>query len=221
MEESIRDLLVGGASRLGVALDDRALARFSTYLNLLQLWGRKINLTTRLEAEDIVIYHFLDSLAGIPILLTNTRGRLVDLGAGAGLPSLPLKFALPDLGITLIDSVRKKVAFCREVIRETGLSDAEAVWGRAEELGSKPEHRNRYQWAVSRALSRSAEVVGMALPLLAKGGKVILYKGDPESDELAELETLCGRIGATWHLHQVSVPFLKGARALVVVTLHG
>jgi hypothetical protein len=90
-----------------VALDDDAVNRFSSYLGLLQLWGKKISLTTRLEATEVIVYHFLDSLAGVPILTATPSAHVVDLGAGAGLPALPLKFALPGLRVVLVESVRK------------------------------------------------------------------------------------------------------------------
>ena len=219
MTDPQRELLVTGASRLGVTLDDAALKRFEIYLTLLQQWGKKINLTTRLEATEAIVYHFLDSLAGAPILAASPTARIVDLGAGAGLPSLPLKFALPGLRTLLVESVRKKVAFCQEVIRSIGMNAVEAVWGRGEEVGAGPEHFQSYQWAVSRALGSSADVARLALPFLAPGGRILLYKGQPDDDELRALDDLCsGRMGS-WELRKVAVPNLNGARSLVIVTL--
>jgi 16S rRNA (guanine527-N7)-methyltransferase len=216
METSLRKLLATGASRMGVELDQVALERFSTYLELLQRWGKKINLTARLAAEEVIVYHFLDSLAGFSVVAGIAHGRMIDLGAGAGLPSLPLKFALPGLRLRLIESVRKKVAFCKEVIRATGVADAEALWGRGEDLGFHPEHHRSYDWAVSRALGRSAEVIKMALPFLAPGGRVILYKGEPAPEELEELDLLCENLGASWRSQPVVVPHLAAVRSLIV-----
>ena len=141
MEQTARDLLVEGMRRMDLALSGEALARFDTYLALLQRWGSRINLTARLGSREIVTHHFLDSLAGVGLLAESTQARVIDIGCGAGLPSLPLKFALPELRVTLVDSVRKKIAFCEEVIRETNLTEATAVWGRVEELAKTPEHR--------------------------------------------------------------------------------
>ncbi|MBS1213805.1 MAG: rRNA m(7)G-527 methyltransferase [Proteobacteria bacterium] len=219
MDGSLRELLVTGASSMGVALDDAAIIRFSVYLRLLQQWGSKINLTSRISAEEIIVYHFLDSLAGVPIVQTYPLGRMVDLGAGAGLPSFPLKFALPGLRLLLVESVRKKVAFCQEVVRSVGAADVEALWGRADDLSSRPGHSHDYDWAVSRALGRSVNVVRMALPFLAPGGSVILYKGEPETEELRDLGVFCAGLGATWEVRPVAVPHLKGARSLVVIRL--
>ena len=218
MNDSQRDILVAGASAIGVTLDAAALERFSIYMALLQRWGKKINLTTRLESNEIVVYHFLDSLVGVPILQAAAADRVVDLGAGAGLPALPLKFALPGLRMLLVESVRKKVAFCQEVIRAAGASEIEALWGRGEDLGARPDHRGAYDWAVSRALGASADVARLALPFLAPGGRILLYKGEPDSEELQALEAFCTQKRATWELRQVAVPHLDAARSLIIVT---
>jgi 16S rRNA (guanine527-N7)-methyltransferase len=221
VDQALQELLITGAASMGIALDDTAVKRFSDYLTILQHWGKKINLTTRLASEEIIVYHFLDSLAGVPIVASYPHGRMVDLGSGAGLPSLPLKFALPGLNLLLIDSVRKKVAFCQEVVRSVGAAGVSVIWGRGEDFGSRPEHHRCYDFAVSRALGRSAEVAGMALPFLAPGGSVILYKGEPESEELEDLDIFCKSLGALWRLEPVRVPHLKGVRSLIVVNSPG
>jgi 16S rRNA (guanine527-N7)-methyltransferase len=218
MDESQQDLLISGASIMQVALDAAAMERFSIYLALLQLWGRKISITTRLEATEVIVHHFLDSLAGVPFLADSPTARVVDLGAGAGLPSLPLKFILPGLRVLLVESVRKKVAFCQQVIRATGISGITAVWGRGEDLGTRPAHHRAYDWAVSRALGSSAEVARLAHPFLAPGGRILLYKGAPDSGELRQLDAFCADYRGSWELRQVAIPHLKAARSLVIVT---
>lgn len=218
LDESQLELLVAGAAGLGVRLDDAAVARFATYLALLQLWGKKINLTTRLKTSEVILFHFLDSLAGAPILEASPAARVVDLGAGAGLPSLPLKFALPELRVLLVESVLKKVAFCQEAIRATDVTKVEAIWGRGEELGARSDHHRAYDWAVSRALGSSADVAKLALPFLAPGGRLLLYKGEPDSGELQTLDSFCTERGGGWEQRRVSIPGLKAARSLIVVT---
>lgn len=218
MNETQQDLLISGASIMQVALDAPAMKRFSIYLALLQLWGKKINITTRLEATEVIVYHFLDSLAGVPFLADSPAARVVDLGAGAGLPSLPLKFVLPGLQALLVESVKKKVAFCQQVIRSASLAGIAAIWGRGEDLGTRPAHHRAYDWAVSRALASSAEVAKLAHPFLAPGGRVLLYKGVPDSGELRQLDAFCTDYRGSWELRQVTVPHLKAARSLIIVT---
>ena len=217
LNESQRELLVTGASGLGVTLDAAAVERFCLYLALLQLWGQKINLTTRLETTEVIVYHFLDSLAGFSILEASPAARVVDLGAGAGLPALPLKFALPGLRVLLVESVRKKVAFCQEAIRAVGVTGIEALWGRGEDLGARPDHHRTYDWAVSRALGASADVARLALPFLAPGGRLLLYKGEPDSGELQALTAFCTENGGDWEQRRVSIPHLNAARSLIII----
>jgi 16S rRNA (guanine527-N7)-methyltransferase len=221
MKDSLTELLASGAAEMGIALDGVALERFSVYLELLQLWGRKINLTTRLEAEAAIVYHFLDSLAGVPLLARSSGSRVVDLGTGAGLPSLPLKFALPGLRLVLVESVRKKAAFCQEVVRATASAGVEVVWGRGETVGAGPRHRQAFDWAVSRALGSAADVARLALPFLAPGGRILLYKGDPDAGELDALDAFCGEHRAARELNRVSVPHVKGARCLITIIFPG
>lgn len=210
-------MLVRGAADLGVTLDDIAVGRFERYRILLQLWGRKMNLTTRLSDSDIVVYHFLDSLAGCRVLRETPQARVVDLGAGAGLPSLPLKFAIPGLQVVLVESSRKKVAFCAEVVRSVGLSGIRVEWGRGDEVGAREGFRGSFDWAVSRALGAAADVVQLALPFLAAGGRIMLYKGDLDDAELRGLDVACERIHAVYEIIPVDVPHLGKARCLVVV----
>jgi 16S rRNA (guanine527-N7)-methyltransferase len=217
MDEALRTLLVEGAAALGLGLDPEAVGRFATYHGLLQLWGRKINLTTRLGDREIVVHHFLDSLAGAPLLRSAAASRLVDLGSGAGLPGIPLRFALPGLSVTLVESVRKKVAFCSQVAVATGIGGIEAVWGRGEELAARPGYRGSFDWATSRAVGKSADIVRLALPFLAPGGRVLLYKGAPDDAELRDLDALCATIGARWERHPAIVPHLDESRTLLVV----
>jgi 16S rRNA (guanine527-N7)-methyltransferase len=217
MERDLRELLIDGSRELGIELTDEALGCFSIYFSLLQTWGSRINLTSRLRGREIVVHHFLDSLAGFEFLAASPASRLVDLGSGAGLPAFPLKFALPKLQATLIESVRKKVAFCDQVIRETHITGTTAIWGRGEELRHRPEHHGTYDWVISRALGDSADIVALGLPFLSPQGKMLLYKGAPSDSELLKLKELCSDVGATWHLHSIRVPHLQESRSLIVV----
>ena len=219
MQAALRAILVEGASRMGVDLGAEAVDRFATLLSLLQAWGGKINLTTRIDAREVVVHHFLDSLAGARFLADDPGAPVIDLGAGAGFPSFPLKFALPRLRFTMIESVRKKVSFCREVIRATGCTGIEAICARGEDLGRQERHRGAYAWAVSRALGSSADVVRLSLPFLGPGGRILVYKGAPGQDELDELSAACEVIGAGWERHAVEVPYLEARRSLIIVSL--
>lgn len=219
MEKELRAILVDGAARMGVDLTEEAVARFGTLLSLLQAWGSRINLTSRIEAREIVIHHFLDSLAGALFLSGEPDARVIDLGAGGGFPSFPLKFALPRLRVTMVESARKKVSFCKEVIRATGCAGIEAICVRGEELGRQSGHRGAYGWAVSRALGSAADILRLAHPFLAPAGRLVLYKGSPGQGELDALSTACGKMGASWQLNVVEIPYLDARRSLIVARL--
>lgn len=221
MEAPLREILVEGASRMGIDLDSLAVSRFGTLLSLIQLWGTKINLTAHIAGREVVVHHFLDSLAGIPFLSECPGAKVIDLGAGAGFPSFPLKFAMPNLRITMVESIRKKVSFCREVIRSTACPDIEAVCARSQDLENNERYRGAFDWAVSRALASAAEVVRIAHPFVRPGGAVLLYKGSPEREELNDLSAVCAERGASWKLHEVEIPFLSARRSLILVHLSG
>lgn len=218
MDRDLEDLLVSGARDMGIKLGTEEVGRFSVYLGLLQAWGAKINLTSRLGSREIVTYHFLDSLSGADHVSDPPGARVIDIGSGAGLPGIPLRIALPGLKVLIVDGSKKKVAFCREVLRQTGLGDIELEWGRAEEIAKRSCRRRGFDWAVSRAVGSSAEVSRIAEPFLAEGGRILLYKGAPDEAEIAELDRYCTGIGATWSSRRTAVPGVEGARTHIVVS---
>lgn len=218
MDDRCRTMLLEGGRRLGVELDAESVARFDSYAALLHKWGQKINLSSRLEMNEIVLYHFLDSLAGYRLLAGAGEGALIDIGAGAGFPALPLKICLPRLYVTLVESANKKVSFCREVVRHLGLTDIEIVHARGEELAKIPAWTERFDWAVARALAPALKAARLCLPFLRPGGRVLLYKGKAGEDEILPLREEAERIGAAVEVLGVQVPFLDASRSLVVVT---
>jgi len=218
MNDELRELLVVGAGELGVELSSPDVDRFDTYIGLLQKWGKRMNLTTRLETDEIVVYHFLDSLAACRSIARRGEGTLVDIGAGAGFPALPLKIALPRLEVSLIDSSNKKVSFCREVVRRLDLAKVEVAQGRGEELARQPAWRGRFDWAVARAFGAALKAARICLPFLGEGGTLVLYKGKVREEELLPLREEADRIGASVEVEEIQVPSLDASRSLVFVT---
>ncbi|HVX29023.1 MAG TPA: 16S rRNA (guanine(527)-N(7))-methyltransferase RsmG, partial [Nitrolancea sp.] len=154
-------LLRAKASELGLALDDTALERFAAYRALLVDWNARFNLTRITDPDEIERRLFLDSLALAPLLqrhrvASRVTGnlRVVDVGAGAGFPGLPLKIADPSIELTLIDATAKKVGFLEEAIRVLGLTNARAVHGRSEELAHDPAYRSAFDVVVARAVAK-------------------------------------------------------------------
>ena len=187
MKEETKELLVNGASELGVALNKEQIEHFSTYLSELKEWNTRINLTTIIEDRDVVTRHFLDSLA--PLRYLKDCQRLLDLGSGAGFPGIPLKIARPDLSVTLLDSKEKKVLFQRHVIRTLGLKDGTcSVHGRAEELALNEKQKESFDAVISRALSSLEEFIRLGLPFLKKDGLLIAIKSKNGLEEAKQFK---------------------------------
>ncbi len=182
MKQETREILVNGASELGVALDKEQIEHFSVYLSELKEWNKRINLTTIVEEHAVVVRHFLDSL--VPAKHLKACSQLLDLGSGAGFPGIPLKIARPDLSVTLVDTKEKKVLFQRHVIRTLGLKDGIcAVHGRAEELAFNETYKESFDVVISRALSSLESFITLGFPFLKKEGLFIAIKSKKSLEE--------------------------------------
>jgi 16S rRNA (guanine527-N7)-methyltransferase len=197
--------LARAAGQFGVALDTEALARFSQYRELLLERNTQHNLTAIRDPEGIERKLFLDALAMAPALdyiVRNSprnawdRIRLVDVGAGAGFPGLPLKIVHPELDLTLIDATAKKVTFVNDVIAALGLDNARAVHGRAEDLGRDRALREHYDIATARAVASLPVLLEYVLPLLKVGGTALLPKGLEIEEELRLGRRAAAQLGA-------------------------
>lgn len=215
-ERGVRLLLEGGRA-LGLDLAPH-LPAFHRLYDLLQEGSRRQNLTALRGEEEVVRKHFLDSLAPLGQGLLEGPGRVLDLGAGAGFPGLPLKILRPELTMTLLDATRKKVAFMEEAVAALGLEGVRPLWARAEELAHAGGEREAYDRVVSRAVAPLPVLLELALPFLKVGGWLIAWKG-PRAQEEAQgaqraLEALGGGEAQVLPL---DLPFLEEARSLVLV----
>ncbi len=195
-------------------LSAEQLDKFETYYGMLADWNTRVNLTAITAPGDVAKKHFLDSLAAEPYL--KKGARVVDVGTGAGFPGLPLIILRPDLKLTLMDSLQKRLAFLRAVLEELNLS-AECVHARAEDAGQNPSYRERFDAALTRAVSALPVLCELTLPLVRVGGVSIAYKGDA-GEELAASGNALRLLQAT--AERVSVPSDYGARELVILTKH-
>ena len=182
MEEKNKDLLIEGAKAFGIHLDKKAIEAFDLYLRELLKWNQKMNLTAIRSERGIVLKHFLDSLSVYPYL--PEYSSILDIGSGAGFPGFPLKIAQPNLEMTLIDSVRKKVDFQRHIIRMLGLKGMETIHGRVQDRGILQRLGGRFHVTLSRAFSDLRTFLILSFPFLKERGWVIAMRGKVERDEI-------------------------------------
>lgn len=207
------------AARLfGLALDRRQVEAFAWYAAELMEWNRRFNLTAVDEPAGIETKHFLDSLSCLRAMGPRPRGRLADVGSGAGFPGIPLKIALPELDVTLVEATGKKADFCRHVVEGLGLRRTRVLQARAEEAGRMPEHREAYDYAVARAVAALPTLVEYLVPLLKIKGTAIAQKGEsgPAEAQAAEegLRLLGGRV---LQVIPVNLPRVAETRYLIVM----
>lgn len=205
-------------TRFGVTLNRRQLEAFALYARELTDWNDRFNLTAITDPTAIETKHFVDSLSCVLAMRPQPAGRLVDVGAGAGFPGLPLKIAFPHLHVTLIEATGKKAEFCRHVVEALELDAVEVIHGRAEEVGHDVEHRQTYDWATARAVAHLTVVAEYLMPLLKLGGKAIAQKGEtgPVEAHAAEpaLRMLGGRMA---QVIPIELPRVPETRYLIVM----
>lgn len=203
--------LVRGAQELGIPLKESHLDLFWIYYKELVEWNRRFNLTAITDYEGVQIRHFLDSLSclvALPRAELQAGARVIDVGTGAGFPGLPLRIVCPGMRLTLLEATRKKVDFLEYLVQRLGLQDVEIIHGRAEDLGHRPGYRERYDWAVARALAEMPTLAEYLLPLVRVQGAVLAQKGENAPAEV--------------HAAEEAIRILGGrVRRLVPVDLHG
>lgn len=204
----IKQQLIEGAKVLNVELTDKQADQLMRYKELLVEWNEKMNLTAITEDMEVITKHFLDCLTVQSSIDLAQVKSLVDVGTGAGFPGLVLKIAFPNVHITLIDSLNKRLKFLQHVIDELGLTGIECVHGRAEDLGKNKAYREQFEVCASRAVANLAVLSEYTLPFVKKDGYLIALKGQKLDEELAEGEKAITILGGTIDkLVDVVVPY--------------
>lgn len=192
------------------SLTESQCAQFALYYEMLADWNTRMNLTAITEKKDVAEKHFLDSLAAEPLLPVGAR--VIDVGTGAGFPGVPLLIVRPDLRMTLLDGVNKRLTFLAALLDALSLS-ADCVHMRAEDAGRDAKYRGRFDAALTRAVAQLPVLLELTVPLLTVGGQAIAYKGDA-SEELAGSKNAASILRCT--LETQDVPAAYGRRTLVV-----
>lgn len=203
---------------LGRSPSESELEAFAAYERLLLEWNQKFNLTSIIDPQEIRIKHFLDSLSALPLLGDLDGLQLADVGTGAGFPGIVLKIIFPQMRLTLIDSVAKKLKFCDAVIQTLGLKDCETIHERAELLAKLPARRESFDIVAARAVARLPILSEYLLPLLKVGGRMVAYKGETGAEEARDAAAAIRKLGgAAAQVHPVTLPTLSDRRYLLLV----
>lgn len=181
--------LVNICNKINIEISDDQINCFEKYYELLIEKNKVMNLTAITDKEDVIVKHFIDSIALIPYLTDkginiDNKLKIIDIGTGAGFPGLPLKIMMPDVKFTLLDSLNKRVSFLNEVIDELKLKDIEALHGRAEDYASDNKYREKYDICVSRAVANLSTLSEYCIPFVKEDGFFISYKAGESEEEI-------------------------------------
>ena len=177
------DFLKKQLEDFGLDINSEKLSRFKIYMDYLLEYNSHTNLTSITDPKDIMIKHFLDSIAVNKFIKIPSRSKVIDVGTGAGFPGVPLKIYDPSLNLTLIDGLNKRIVFLKNLLEKLEL-DATVIHGRAEEYGLKPEFRQSFDFIVSRAVAPLRVLSEYCLPYLKRGGFFVALKGREISEEV-------------------------------------
>ena len=181
----IKDELIAKAKEAGIKVTKAQAEKFQKYLELLLNWNEKINLTAITDPSECVVKHFVDSLLFLKTVSPKQGAKIIDVGTGAGFPGIPIAIMRPDVKLTLLDSLNKRLVFLREVCKELDI-EAEFVHKRAEEAGKIKGMRENYDIATARAVARMNTLCEYCIPLIKMKGLFVVMKGPGLDEEMEE-----------------------------------
>lgn len=210
------------AAKINLTLTSLQVEQFYNYYKSLLEWNNNINLTAITAMDQVIEKHFIDSLLAVSIIdeekhLTSSA-KLIDVGTGAGFPGIPLKVYYPDLNITLLDSLAKRLNFLESIIEQLQLTNIWCIHGRAEDYGKENNYRHQFNIATSRAVAHLPILLEYCLPFLKVDGILLAYKGSEVDNEMKEAEkalTILG--GKIVECKKTQLPLSGDFRSLVVI----
>ncbi len=210
----MKEKLIQIFEKYGFKISDSQANQFVTYYYFLVQENQKFNLTAITEEYDVIFKHFLDSILASNYIKNNST--VVDVGSGAGFPGIPLKILRPDLKITLLDSLQKRVNFLNDTLKLLGLTNITAVHARVEDFAK--ENREKFDYTTSRAVAQVNTLSEYLLPLVKIGGQAIMFKSQRVQEELEQgqkaITTLGGKLG---NVQEITISEIDANRTLVFI----
>ena len=211
-------VLEQGCQQIGISLNEEQKKQFIAFYEYLVEKNKVMNLTGITEFQEVLVKHFLDSLACVKAVDMNEVKTVMDIGTGAGFPGVPLKIAFPHLEACLLDSLKKRVNFLEETFELLKLENITAIHGRAEEFAKNKAYREKYDLCVSRAVSNLATLSEYCLPYVKIGGKFISYKSGTVKEEVEQAEKAVSILGGKIQdVVYFNLPDSEIQRSLVVI----
>lgn len=213
-----KELLREGCNQFNISINEDQINQFFDYKSILLEWNEKMNLTAIQEEKDIVVKHFLDSISCCLMAELKSTGSIIDVGTGAGFPGIPLRIMLPDIKLTLLDSLNKRINFLREVCTTLKLTNVSFVHGRAEDMGQSKLYREKFDCAVARAVAPLNVLAEYCLPFVKVGGYFVCQKGPQLEEEMQEARKAINVLGGEVVKQEIiKLPFSDISHRIVVI----
>ena len=213
---AFEEIIELAALEIGIELSEGEIALFNRYYREILLWNEKISLVSIKSPTDIPIKHFIDSLT-VAKLIEKDDAKLLDIGAGAGFPGIPLKIRIRSLKITLVDAYRKKTSFLKNVARKLDLTDTIIINERIEHLKEDKKQRGMYDVVISRATFNLSQYLVMGAPFLSEEGMLIAMKGKGIDAELEGAGDIARKVGIELaERHEIRLPVIGDKRVILI-----
>ena len=210
-----KDKFLKELEKINITLTENQILKLAKFYELLVIWNEKINLTTILKEEDVYLKHFYDSLTLIKVIDLNKELTLLDVGTGAGFPGIVLKIVFPNLKITLLDSMNKRISYLNEIIKELDLKDIDTVCSRAEDYALK--NREKYDIVVCRAVAHLEILVEITLPLVKVNGYFIAMKSNANEEIALARKKILVLDSKIIEILSFKLPFENSVRTLIKI----